>query len=192
MLYFCRRGRQNLRQLKKTDFSFNRDSTCNGPCVPYLMLSLSRLRDHLVLCHYLHHYFRACASVSFRWFDHVVPLQPGKVEVFLSFCTLYFPPFCSLPRGDERPSHNPLFRTILSKWVAHVTIHFDRVSECSVRPFDESSVIYLHCIDLSTEKFTPVTSFACMEICCVLGHFSSPSDLAVRRFVFSSGAKNQK
>ena len=85
------------------------------------------------------------------------------------------------PGGDERPSHNPLFRTILSKWVAHVTIHFDRVSECSVRPFDEFSVIYLHCIDLSTEKFTPVTSFACMEICCVLGQFSSPSDLAVRR-----------
>ena len=27
MLYFCRRGRQNLRQLKKTDFSFNTDST---------------------------------------------------------------------------------------------------------------------------------------------------------------------
>ena len=83
--------------------------------------------------------------------------------------------------GDERPSHNPLFRTILSKWVAHVTIHFDRVSECSVRPFDESSVIYLHCIDPSTEKFTPVTSFACMEICCVLGHLSFPSDFAVRR-----------
>ena len=27
MLYFCRRGRQNLRQLKKTDFSFSTDST---------------------------------------------------------------------------------------------------------------------------------------------------------------------
>ena len=27
MLYFCRRGRQNLRQLKKTDFTFNTDST---------------------------------------------------------------------------------------------------------------------------------------------------------------------
>jgi len=27
MLYFCRRGRQNLRQLKKTDFSFNTDSS---------------------------------------------------------------------------------------------------------------------------------------------------------------------
>ena len=27
MLYFCRRGRQNLRQLKKTDFSFNTDGT---------------------------------------------------------------------------------------------------------------------------------------------------------------------
>ena len=78
--------------------------------------------------------------------------------------------------GDERPSHNPLFRTILSKWIAHVTFHFDReamdavrISECSVRPFDKSSVIYLHCINLSTEKFTPVTSFACMEICCFLG-----------------------
>jgi len=27
MLYFCRRGRQNLLQFKKTDFSFNTDST---------------------------------------------------------------------------------------------------------------------------------------------------------------------
>ena len=27
MLYFCRRGRQNLCQLKKTDFSFNTDGT---------------------------------------------------------------------------------------------------------------------------------------------------------------------
>ena len=27
MLYFCRRGRQNLRQFKKTDFSFNTDGT---------------------------------------------------------------------------------------------------------------------------------------------------------------------
>ena len=27
MLYFCRRGKQNLRQLKKTDFSFNTDGT---------------------------------------------------------------------------------------------------------------------------------------------------------------------
>ena len=27
MQYFCRRGRQNLRQLKKTDFSFNTDGT---------------------------------------------------------------------------------------------------------------------------------------------------------------------
>ena len=27
MMYFCRRGKQNLRQLKKTDFSFNTDST---------------------------------------------------------------------------------------------------------------------------------------------------------------------
>ena len=27
MLYFCRRGRQNLRQLKKMDFSFNTDGT---------------------------------------------------------------------------------------------------------------------------------------------------------------------
>jgi len=30
MLYFCRQGRQNLHQLKKTDFSFNTDST--GAC----------------------------------------------------------------------------------------------------------------------------------------------------------------
>ena len=94
--------------------------------------------------------------------------------------------------GDERPSHNPLFRTILSKWVAHVTIHFDRVSECCARPFDESTVIYLHCIDLSTEKFTPVTSFACMEIFCVLGYFSSPSDLAVRRLCCFLWSKESK
>ena len=96
------------------------------------------------------------------------------------------------PGGNERPSHNPLFWTILSKSVAHVTIHFDRVSECSVRPFDESSVIYLHCIDLSTEKFTLVTSFGCMEICCELGHFSSSSNLAVRRLCFFLWSKESK
>ena len=92
-----------------------------------------------------------------------------------------------MSRGDQRSSHVALFRTILSKWIAHVTFHFDReaidavrISAYFVRPFDESSVIYLHCIDLSTEKFTPVTSFPYMEICCVLGHFSFPRDLAVR------------
>ena len=47
---------------------------CDGPCVSYLMLSLSRLRDHSILRHHLRHYFRACASVSFSWFDHAVPL----------------------------------------------------------------------------------------------------------------------
>ena len=73
-----------------------------------------------------------------------------------------------------------------------MTIHFDRVSECSVLPFDESSVIYLHCIDTSTEKFTPVTSFACMEICCVLGHFSFRSDFAVRRLCCFLWSKESK
>ena len=80
-----------------------------------------------------------------------------------------------------------------------MTFHFDREAMDAVRilehfsrPFDESSVIYLHCIDLSTEKFTPVTSFHCMEICCELGHFSFPRDLAVRRlgcFLWSKESK---
>ena len=45
---------------------------------------------------------------------------------------------------------------------------------------------------LLTEKFTPVTSFACMEICCALGHSSFPSHLAVRRlwcFLWSKESK---
>ena len=45
----------------------------------------------------------------------------------------------------------------------------------------ESKVNYLHCIDLQRKKFTPVTSFACLEICSVLGHFSFSSNLAIRR-----------
>ena len=44
MLYFCRRGRQHLRQLKKTDFSFKREKAryvfCDEPV---------RLSDHKVL-----------------------------------------------------------------------------------------------------------------------------------------------
>ena len=54
------------------------------------------------------------------------------------------------------------------------------VSHCE-RPFDVAKIIYVHCIDLGTEKFTPVVSFPCLEVCYVLGHFSFPSDLAVRR-----------
>ena len=49
------------------------------------------------------------------------------------------------------------------------------------RPFDVSKLIYLHCVDLGSKKFTPVTSFTCLEISCLLGHFSFPSELAVRR-----------
>ena len=128
------------------------------------------------------------ATISAFWLTVNMSINPKSVQFHL--CKKV--KLSAKPGGDERPSHNPLFRTILSKWVAHVTIHFDRVSECSVRPFDESSVIYLHCIDLSTEKFTPVTSFACMEICCVLGHFSSPSDLAVRRLCCFLWSKESK
>ena len=54
------------------------------------------------------------------------------------------------------------------------------VSHCE-RPFDVAKIIYVHCIDLGTEKFTSVVSFPCLEVCYVLGHFSFPSDLAVRR-----------
>ena len=101
--------------------------------------------------------------------------------------------------GVERPSRDALFRTILSISTVHVTSHFDRevmeavrISVRSERPFDEFKVIYLHCIDLDTKQFTPVTSFPCLEICCVLGHFSFPGELAVRRlccFLWSEESK---
>ena len=47
--------------------------SCNVTRVPYLS-SLSCLRDHSILRHYLRHSFRACGSVSFSCFDHAVPL----------------------------------------------------------------------------------------------------------------------
>ena len=53
-------------------------------------------------------------------------------------------------------------------------------------------VWYIFTVSTSTEKFTPVTSFAYMEICCVLGHFSSPSDLAVRRLCCFLWSKESK
>ena len=103
------------------------------------------------------------------------------------------------PGGAERPSRDALFRTILSISTVHVTSHFDqevmeavRISVRSERPFDEFKVIYLHCIDLDTKTFTPVTSFPCLEICCMLGHFSFPGELAVRRlccFLWSEESK---
>ena len=37
------------------------------------------------------------------------------------------------------------------------------ISRCE-RPFDLSKLIYVHCIDLGTKKFTTVTSFPCVEI----------------------------
>jgi len=87
--------------------------------------------------------------------------------------------------GDERTSHDALLPTILSKFFRHVTCHFDMdavrlMSRCE-RPFDLSKLIYVHCIDLGTKKFTTVTSFPCVEISCVLGHLSFPRELAVRR-----------
>ena len=56
-----------------------------------------------------------------------------------------------------------------------------RIISCSERPFDVSKLVYLHCIDLQTKKYTPVTSFPCLEILSVFGHFSFPNELAVRR-----------
>ena len=55
------------------------------------------------------------------------------------------------------------------------------VSHCEW-PFDVAKIIYVHCIDLGTEKFTSVVSFPCLEVCYVLGHFSFQSDLTVRLF----------
>ena len=89
------------------------------------------------------------------------------------------------PGGDERTSHDALLPTILSLLVRHVTIHSGmdavRVNSRCERPFDLLKLIYVHCIDLGTQKFTTVTSFYCLEICCVLGHLSFPGELAVRR-----------
>ena len=57
------------------------------------------------------------------------------------------------PRGDERPSHEALFRTILSLLTVHVACNFNcevmaamQISASSVCPFDELKVVYLHCI----------------------------------------------
>ena len=87
--------------------------------------------------------------------------------------------------GDERTSHDALLPTILSKFLAHVIFHFDmdaiRMTSRCDRPFVLSKLIYIHCIDLGTKKYTTVTSFPCLELCCVLGHFSFPRELAVRR-----------
>ena len=66
--------------------------------------------------------------------------------------------------------------------------HFDmkamnavRIILCSERPFDVSKLVYLHCIDLETKKYTPVTSFPCLEILSVLGNFSFPNDLGIQQ-----------
>ena len=53
---------------------FHLGEPCNGTLVPYLLSSLSRLPDYSILRPNLRYYFRACASVSFSWFDHAVPL----------------------------------------------------------------------------------------------------------------------
>lgn len=57
------------------------------------------------------------------------------------------------PRGDERPSHDAFFRTILSLLTVHVVCNFDcevmaamQISASSVCPLDELKVVYLHCI----------------------------------------------
>ena len=107
-----------------------------------------------------------------------VLLKKGRVSIGNLYYELY-------AGGDERTSHDALLPTILSLLVRHVAIHSGmdavRVNSRCERPFDLSKLIYVHCIDLGTQKFTTVTSFYCLEICCVLGHLSFPRELAVRR-----------
>ena len=110
------------------------------------------------------------------------------MKFFLYTRAIFDPPASVTPRRISGHSHDALHRTILSEVVAHVISHLNvdkmdavRLVPCSERPFNVSKLLYLHCIDLETKKFTPVSSFPCLEVLCVLGHFSFPSELAVRR-----------
>ena len=42
----------------------------------------------------------------------------------------------------------------------------------SAHPFDSNQLVYRHCFDLSTKNYVPTAGFPCLEVCCVLGHFS--------------------
>ena len=82
-------------------------------------------------------------------------------------------------KEDSGHSHDALHATILSKFFAHVISHLNLTTMDTVRfapypegPLDVSKLLYLHCIDLKTKKFTPVSSFSCLEVLCVHGHFS--------------------
>ena len=48
-----------------------------------------------------------------------------------------------------------------------------RFTSLRVRPFDIFSLIYLHCIDLSTKKYIPTLGFPCLEICICWGTSAS-------------------
>ena len=117
----------------------------------------------------LQNLIKCCSSLFHYW----MVFHQYQVDLYLDL----FHAHCSLGI--------PLLPTILSSFFRHVTPHFEMdsirfVSRCE-RPFDLSKLIYVHCIDLGTKKFTTVTSLPCLEICCVLRHFSFKRELAVRR-----------
>ena len=57
----------------------------------------------------------------------------------------------------------------------------DLFSSTSAWPFDQFSFIYLHCIDISSQNTVEVTSFKCLQVSSVLGHFSLPQEQDIRR-----------
>ena len=71
-----------------------------------------------------------------------------------------------LPGRIETPSHDALFPTILSLNFYHVILYVNadgcrtvELRESTERPFDVSKLVYLRCVDLQTEKYSPVASF---------------------------------
>ena len=39
-------------------------------------------------------------------------------------------------------------------------------------PFDSNQLLDRHCIDLLTKKDVPLAGFPCLQVCCMLEHFS--------------------
>ena len=49
---------------------------------------------------------------------------------------------------------------------------FMRSVQMSACPFHLNQLLDRHCIDLLTKKYVRTVGYPCLEVCCVLGHFS--------------------
>ena len=67
-----------------------------------------------------------------------------------------------------------------------------RIVQMSACPLDTNQLIYFHCFDLSTMKSVLTAKLPCLEIRCVLGHFSFTEELNIREFVAFSGRQRVK